>query len=645
MDTLKKCLKRPREKEPLRKSKRLRRGKQVEDWSKWVSASSTRNYLLKDPLCDWLNVHYKTPVQNLNKSGSFIVNTCSPLSRNESNFTEFILEQGKLFESNILRLMYQKFGDDNIVDIGGELNARSSEKVEETISAMKKGIPFIHSGVFHNHENETYGVPDLLVRSDWINDLVCEEVLKHEEIHIPAYDLIDKLGNCPTYHYLVIDIKFSTLYLRSDSTHILNCGSFPAYKAQLLVYNQALANVQGYNPHKAYILGRRWRSSSKGENFFNENCFDRLGVIDYSTVDYKYISKTKKAISWIRLVRTEDASKWNLTSTPLSRKELYPNMCNTHDYPWSNVKKEMAKKVKEITSVWMVSVKNRKIAHKKGIYSWNNRYCTLNNLGINKGKNSRIIEKILNTNRSKGKYSKGILFPKVIKNNSKGWNIPEVIEFYVDFETVNDVLSDNSKLPNIESLNMIFMIGVGYVEPLTKVWVYKHFTVDSLTLAEESRICKEFTEYIHNKKREYHLMNKRPLCIHWAPAEKSFWEKALLRHPNDNINWKLGEWLWFDLLQVFKDEPITIKGCLNYKLKEVATVMREHNLIKTSWNNTSCSDGQNAMIRVLNAQKEANIRKCKLKNLPQIQEIVKYNEDDVKVLYEIISYLRDKHTK
>ena len=27
------------------------------DWNKWFSASSTRNFLIKDPLLDWLNYH------------------------------------------------------------------------------------------------------------------------------------------------------------------------------------------------------------------------------------------------------------------------------------------------------------------------------------------------------------------------------------------------------------------------------------------------------------------------------------------------------------------------------------------------------------------------------------------------------------
>ena len=42
---------------------------------------------------------------------------------------------------------------------------------------MKQGIPIIHSAPIYNRKNNTYGIIDLLVRSDYINKLFQEDIL------------------------------------------------------------------------------------------------------------------------------------------------------------------------------------------------------------------------------------------------------------------------------------------------------------------------------------------------------------------------------------------------------------------------------------------------------------------------------------
>ena len=65
------------------------------------------------------------------------------------------------------------------------------------------------------------------------------------------------------YHYVVIDIKFSTLPLRADGKHLLNSDKYPAYKAQCLIYRDAVGLIQGYTSQYAFILGRRWKYTQK----------------------------------------------------------------------------------------------------------------------------------------------------------------------------------------------------------------------------------------------------------------------------------------------------------------------------------------------------------------------------------------------
>jgi len=613
------------------------------DWDTWVSATQTRNYLLKDPVIDWIKTHYSPFVTKNPKYTRKVINAVN-YKKPGTNFHEFIMNQGNKFETRVIQYICGKFGSDMLCSIGGELNPHSPEKVKETVSAMNKGIPFIHGGVLHNPENQTYGIPDLLIRSDWINRLVVLKPLTKKVTKISAPLLIDpnKPKSSPKYHYRVIDVKFTTLNLRSDGIHLLNSRAFPAYKTQLWIYNEALARVQGYKPTETYILGRRWRFSSQGETFVGNSCFDRLGVINYTTADSEYPEKSKNAIAWIKDVNQEDAKDWNILNVPLEREELYPNMSNTHDYPWHSVKKTIANEIGEITSLWMMGVKNRKRAHSEGVYKWTNPDCTTEILGVTGEFTKGILDKMLEINRPRKRRRIQKIEPRKINNNQQDWKHPKDLEFFVDFETVNDILTDFSDMPCVRTTSLIFMIGVGHINPLTNQWVYRDFTVDSLCLEDEARICRDFGRYIQEESKIYGV--KMPSCFHWARAEERFWNDAFERHPEESHKWGSLTWEWVDLMKVFKEEPIVIEGCMGFSLKKVAKTMYKHGFIKTTWDSgSSCLDGRSAMVGAWKAHKEAKKRGISMKELPELREICKYNQVDIKVMQEIIQYLRDNH--
>lgn len=618
------------------------------DWDKiWIPATSTRNYILRDPIIDWLKVNYSPFVT---KNPNYTKNILGAVNdrRNPNSFTEYIMEQGNIFESQIIRLLTEKFGSDIVVSIGGELNPRSCEKVQETVNAMLLGVPIIHSGLLHNPSNQTYGIPDLLVRSDWLNGICKIDALDKEEIYTPAPRLRDVTNpdKPPLYHYIIVDIKFTTINLRADGIHLLNCGSFPAYKSQLSIYNEALSLVQGYNPQKAYILGRKWKFSSKGEMYKGRSCFDRLGKIDYNGIDKDFIEKTEEALKWLREVRSTSSREWNILNSPLTKPELYPNMSNTCDYPWHNTKVQLANYIKELTSLWMVGTKNREIAHSHKVYKWTDRKCTPGLLGVSGKFTSKVLQKILEINQPDeyGCPNPNKVLPERINNNLKGWQQRKEIEFYVDFETINDVLTDFEKLPEVTETSLIFMIGVGYKEPVSGRWTYQCFCVDKLNLKEEGRICQEFSDYIRSESALYDV--DKPLCVHWANAEESFWNGAKERHKLIAERWKSEEWVWLDLLRIFKEEPIVVRGSLSFGLKSISSALRESGAISCGWDTgSSCLDGQGAMVGAWKAHKDATLKKIGMRNTPQIREISKYNEVDVKVLYEIIAYLRINHTE
>lgn len=594
----------------------------------WIPATATYNYMMKDPCLDWFRRHHDSFCKK-DKNYRDIAKKCLQDSRSEYSFVNYIMEQGVIFEKKVIKLLYKRFGPERLANIGGDKDPRDTQKVQATLAAMQNGVPFIYHGVVLHDETKTFGVPDLLVRSDWMRHLVADNTLSKEESHVSAPVL-----NKP-WHYRVVDVKFSGLALRANGVHLLNSGSFPAYKSQLLIYNWGLGQLQGYLPNQAYILGRRWKYTSCGETYVNNSCFDRLGIIDYSKVDIDYINKTKEAILWLQEVNKETAADWNITEYPLPRKELYPNMCNTHDYPWHNLKSEIADRSKELTNLWMVGVKNREEAMKAGVYQWTDPKCTPELLGINGPKTSKILSEIININRD----SSDLIRPKIITNNIGNWKTIDTVEFFVDFETCNSVISSIKKLPQAKTDTIIFMIGVGYIHPKTKKWIYHHFTVNRLTFAEEKRICQEFTDFIRHTIAKYDI--EAPRCIHWSQAEDTMWNEAMDRHLDVAEEWS---WEWLDLLKVFKEEPIVIKGCLSYGLKDVAAAMKKHGFIKSSWNKEAdCVDGQSAMIAARKAHLQARAANTSMLKIPVMKDIISYNEIDVKVMQEILSYLRMNH--
>jgi hypothetical protein len=570
-----------------------------------VSATHIHNYMINDTLVDWLKLR-TTPVKRRVSS-----------STQTLSFDKFIKEKGLDFENKVVE--YIKNKELPITTIS---NYITDEDCKKTTAAMKAGIPIIHSAPVKNMYNNTNGIIDLLVRSDYLKNLA----------DVPPLDAITENISAPRlsgkYHYVVVDIKFSTLPLRSDGIHLCNSGHYPAYKAQTLIYTQAIGRIQGYTAPYAFILGRRWYYTKKDIIYRNYTCFNRLGKIDFNGVDKMYGETTKNAIKWVRNVK-EHGLEWSIN--PPSRPELYPNMC-VDSGRWNNEKQKIADSIGEITNIWNVGVKNRQKALLNDIVSWKDDRCTAENIGIN-GVKSEIIDKILAINRQEVDK----IWPKRIKNNVDGWK-NQGNEVFVDFETLADIFSSFENLPNQDSSDMIFMIGVGWQEG--GEWKYKNFISKKTTYNDEYLIMNEFIEFIKER--------GNPTINYWC-AETCFWNIAECRQFDiaDQIgdyerkdiisdNWK--NLKWRDMYNIFMEEPIVIKGSFKFGLKSIAKAMQKHGMISTVMD-SKCSSGMTAMVSAYecyNTEDEPST--CDV-----MKDIVKYNEYDCKVLWEIIRYLRNNH--
>ncbi len=571
-----------------------------------VSASHLHNFMIDDCLVDWLKFRGRPGTRY------------SPAYEQNTGFTEFIMNKGIEFEAELI-----KYIDSHVFPVVTVSNYITDESCAKTKELMYKGTPIIHSAPVKNTETHTQGVIDLLVRSDFLDRLINEAPLQQEEVVVRAPNLK------ANYHYVVIDIKFSTLPLRADGIHLLNSGHYPAYKAQTYIYNEAVGLIQGYTPPATFIMGRRWRYTQKDVKHNNYTCLDRLGRIAFDGVDKDIPQKVREGVDWVRDVRT-NGHQWSVN--PPSRPELYPNMCIDSGI-WNMEKERIAASIGEITTIWYLGTKHRNNALSAGIKSWKDKKCTSKNMAFG-GSRAPIVDLIMSINRQ----TKDKIWPAVIKGDTADWR-DSSNEIFVDFETLSDIFSDFTDLPNQKSTDMIFMIGVGWEEG--GEWHYTNFIANEATREEEYRIMDEFTDMVHKR--------GNPKIRYWY-AESSFWNTAECRqfdraHQENNVDikdhisddWKLSSH-WTDLYNLFQREPIVIKGCFKFGLKPIARAMREHGMITTSIE-SQCDSGMAAMINAAKCYKMAS----NPANSETMLDIAKYNEFDCKVLWEIISYLRSNH--
>lgn len=590
----------------------------------WVAASKTRNSALNDHCLDYFRAFNIKKFTDTPKKMHFSFEPSSKYERinkaptDAASFVDFLLISGNDFEESIINNLKKQFKK-QFVKICESYESRNMKFFENTIEEMKKGTPIIHQAVLYNFEHQVFGSADLLVRSDYINKITKTEILDTNEINKKA-PLLDE------YHYRVIDIKFSKIHFNSDGITMRNNNNVKPFKTQIAIYNLALGEMQGYLPNHSYILGNGWilnRTQNKVKiEESNDSPFDKLGLIDYKQRDQDYYDTAMDAVSWIKELNTRN----DFTHDPPNDTRIYPNMCNSYDGFYHSVKKDIAEKYDDITSIWNCGPINRSNAFKQNIKSWKDPKCNSKTLGIKGKKTGKIIDTILSFNQKRNK----IINIKKIKHNNDNWRSND-LTFYVDFETVGSILLNaNSKTKLDVEGDYIFMVGIGWKCPNNSDWNYECLHVNQISLIEEKRIMKEFNDKIIELENKYKTKAK---VIHWSHAEKTFYNKV-----NSRYGYIFNQINWFDLLQFFKNNNILILDSLNFSLKTVAKNMYKYDLIKSNWKDDVTS-GVDAMFYSW----QEYIKYSDINDSSKFNGIIDYNEIDCKTMFEILEYLKLNH--
>ena len=539
-----------------------------------ISATKTRNYLLNDPLIDWLEMYGKTE--------GFV--------KKSPQYLTTIFKDGIDFEKKIMKIIFERFDGQYISITKGNYQKR----ICYTKNAMNNGIPIIYQGVVENSLNNSFGIPDLIVRVDFLNKLMNNEIVSSIA-----------LSSNPVYasSYCIIDIKHSTIHLVKSDKTIYNSRRIQPYKGQIIIYSEALAELQnGYVPPFAYILGRRTKIS----NTFYEP-FDYLGVVDLHGKDASVVIEAHRAIRWRQELQCH-GSTWPVWGP--HRWEMAPNMCNQYK-AWEDVKYKLAYHQGEITLLLKAGFNDRNKLWKDGVCSWRSRRFNSKLLKASV-KHQALLTQALEVNRTdyQNFLPMRININRKIKSFQDWQGKTKCLELYIDFETAND---------------SIFLIGMGYEN--TGQWQFEYFIADTLDKKGESQVVRQWLARIKQ------IQNGRePIrFIHWGYAERNNYKNALQRHNIRDITVE-----WVDLYKFFLEIPISIRGSFRYGLKDIATSLHAMKYIQTIWKGSM--DGLSVTIAVKKIELSENKR---LIEEPIMTNIIDYNEVDCKVLWEILHFVRN----
>jgi len=571
----------------------------------WVAASYTRNYMLDDPIIDYLKYY------NLNNRR--IINKRKRSSSNNSSsetFLEHIFENGNNFETLIINKIKSMVKKNDFIEIGKSYEARNLDKYLKTLNAIKKEIPIIYQPVLWNPNNKTFGCADLIIKSSFASKI------------FPSYSSYSILDN-DTYE--VYDIKCSNLKLKSGLDSLLNEIAIKPYKAQLWIYTEALNNMQNIKATRGFLIGKNYyREKTVNKKLITENYsdpFEKLALVDFNNYsEESNIEKTIEAINWIKEVKKNK----RLRIDPPNDSRLYPNMKNTQDNEFHSIKKELAEKNKELTLIFSVGKRGRDLALENGISKYDDPDLSATILGFNpETKVANIVNNILDINRSETKLINRKVWPnnkeKIIAfdeiTNLGNWKNSKV-KCYVDIETINTSVY---KLDTVKS-NFIFMIGLGVIKD--NIWSFYVFTANSLDLSEENRIITEFEQKLLEIENELLVYDSIPI-FHWSNYEN------INLKPFVNIN---ESYKFYDMCKWFKDSGICIKGSLDFKLKNITRALYKNGLTKIIWDD-NVSGGLDAMNLAY------NYYKSNLQNPKILKDIEYYNEIDCKSMAEIHNIL------
>ena len=558
-------------------------------WTGWTSASATHNYANGDPLVDLLDVR--------GKQLGFVPDHGRPDYDHRFDYVSRMLSQSWAFEKAVVK--YLSILYEVRVIATNPSQARLLAKVEDTIAAMRAGVPIIAQPVLWDRDKLIHCVPDFLVRSDVLARMG-PAAIAHEDPNassIPA----PLLGGAP-YHYRLLDAKFTTLQVDQDGevsrVHL-------AYKVQNSLYNDALGKTQGYTPSASYLLGR--------------DLFGTLGRVSHS--DPELAGLASKATAWLRRVH-EEGAKWQVLPVP-TIPELRPNLKASHDLKWHGTKLDIALAQHDLTLLPYIGPDRREIAAAKGITRWDDPALSARVVGL-EGEWGRRLDAVLAANRQAGNDG---VSPTRMTSNVGNWQQPAAGECFVIVGAVTDQADDFSHLPERGGTAMVYMITLGWLGGNGR-WQSEQMIARDLSLAAEAELKADFRKGLTRIAEGTAVPVEKLRLFHWGIPEVPLPDRK-----------------WYDLLEnVIYREPVAVRGAFGFGLSDLAKALYDLGLIATPLPDLPAEPTPvlSAMAGVWSAAEEAEEQGVLLAQTSAVQTIGRYQQAACKSMMEIVALLRGR---
>lgn len=232
------------------------------------------------------------------------------------------------------------------------------------------------------------------------------------------------------------------------------------------------------------------------------------------------------------------------------------------------------------------------------------------------------------------------VYPEIIMNDTENWQTKKIVEFFLDFETINIPYSDES---DDFGTHAIFMIGLGVNIRTNGIinWKYINICVPDIENNYDGFIFNQMYDIMQciiediNETFNLHLCITDANVYHWGSIEKNIVNSMYDKY-STKYNWE--PLTLVDMYKIFVSEPIIIKGVYNYSLKTVIGGLIKHDLIEFDAWEDDMSNGLDAMYesyKIYKIYKENDTEK-------KLMKVGKYNEIDVKALDKILEYMRNK---